>query len=85
MAPIYRALAQYWDFKENMVLSERYWLAYDGGQEIGKREIPAGIIGQMLEEAGETFDGHYIEPTNRNTDLRGIAYWYPWEQGTGMD
>lgn len=85
MAPIYRALAQYWDFKENMVLSERYWLSYDGGQEIGKRETPAGLIGQMLEEAGETFDGHYISPGNK--DFLGWPgdYWYPWQQASGLN
>ena len=85
MAPIYRSLALYWDFKENMVLSERYWMLYDGGQEIGKRETPAGMIGQMLEEAGETFDGHYIAPQNRGWGNWPGDYWYPWQQGTGFN
>jgi len=84
MAPIYRALAQWWDFKENMVLSERYWRLYDGGQEIGKVEIPAGMIGQMLEEAGETFDGHYISPNDNDFGGWPGNYWYPWQQASGF-
>lgn len=86
MAPIYRATAQFWDFKENQQLSERYWMLYDGGQEIGKRDEPAGMIGQMLEEAGETFDGHYISPDRSSFDggPNNPPYWYPWELGTGM-
>lgn len=85
MAPIYRALAQYWDFRENMTLSERYWMLYDGGQEIGKREVPAGLIGQMLEEAGETFDGHYISPSG--SEMGGFPgdYYYPWQQAGGFN
>ena len=84
MAPIYRATALYWQFKENMILANSYWMQYDGGQEIGKAEIPGGLIGQMLEEAGETFDGHYISPNGK--DFLGWPgdYYYPWAQGTGM-
>lgn len=85
MAPIYRAVAQYWDLKENMVLSERYWRLYDGGKEIGKADIPAGLIGQMLEEASETFDGGYLSPSDLPpNNYSGIPYWFPWQQGTGF-
>lgn len=86
MAPIYRAVAQYWDFKEDMVLSERYWRAYDGGQEIGKSELPAGLIGQMLEEAGETFDGHYIAPSDKDSNgYSGVPYWFPMQDASGFN
>lgn len=86
MAPIYRATAQYWDYKENMVLSERYWNLYDGGCEIGKREIPTGLIGQMLAESAETFDGAYIGPSDRDMDLLQTApYYFPWQQGSGFN
>ncbi len=86
MAPIYRAVAQYWDMKENMVLSERYWKLYDGGQEIGNASLVGGLIGQMLEESNESMEGPYISPTPRD----GIArdqwppYWFPYDLGTGM-
>ncbi len=86
MAPIYRAVAQYWDMKENMVLSERYWKLYDGGQEIGASQLVGGLIGQMLEESNESMEGPYISPTPRN----GIArdqwppYWFPYDLGTGL-
>lgn len=85
MAPIYRAVAQYWDQKENMVLSQRYWGLYDGGNEIGKRDIPGGMIGQMLEEAGETFDGHYISPDSRSFAGDAPPYWFPWDQASGFN
>src|SRR5690606_20859450 len=67
MAPLYRALALYWDWQRDQKQSERYWLLYDGGNEIGKTEEYGGIIGQMLEEEGESFEGPYISP---NKDLR---------------
>lgn len=85
MAPIYRALAQYWDFKENMKLSDRYWMLYDGGQEIGKRDEPAGMIGQMLLEAGETFDGNYIPPTDDIfAALQQAPYYFPTQDASGF-
>jgi hypothetical protein len=85
MAPIYRAVAQYWDLHENFNLSERYWLLYDGGQEIGKRELPAGMIGQMLEEAGETYDGNYIAPSDNDLANVQIApYYYPTQDASGF-
>lgn len=67
MAPLYRALALYWDWQRDQKQSERYWLLYDGGNEIGKSDDVGGIIGQMLEEEGESFEGPYISP---NKDLR---------------
>lgn len=88
LAPILRALALYWQYKENMVLATSYWVQFDGGQEIGKLppdSPPGGMIGQMLEEAGETMDGHYIEPWDNVNGLNGIAYWYPWQQGSGFN
>lgn len=86
MAPIYRAVAQFWDFKEDMVLSERYWRLYDGGVEIGKATLVAGLIGQMLEEAGETMEGAYMPPSDR--DFQGLfsaPYYYPWQDASGFN
>jgi len=85
MAPIYRAVAQWWDFKENMVLSERYWRLYDGGQEIGKSALPGGLIGQMLEEQGGTFEGGYIPPTdNMMANLQQAPYYFPTQDASGF-
>lgn len=86
MAPIYRALALYWGFKENTVLSTSYWMSYDGGQEIGKRDEPGGMIGQMLYEAGETFDGNYIAPGDRLiTQLQQAPYYFPTQDASGFN
>lgn len=84
MAPIYRALAQYWDFKENMTLSERYWRLYDGGMEIGKSDTPQGLIGQMLAEAGESMEGPYMSPLPRDGMSDYPPYWLPYQDASGF-
>ena len=85
MAPIYRAVAQFWDLKENMVLSSRYWFAYDGGYEIGKSKEPGGLIAQMLEEQGETMEGPYVRPYSReNDDILAAPYYLPFQDATGF-
>ncbi len=86
MAPIYRACALFFQINQPMQPEQanRYWRLYDGGQEMGLSQIPAGMIGQMLEEAGETFDGHYISPSRRGDDAAGIPYYFPWDLGTGF-
>lgn len=86
MAPIYRALALYWGFKENTVLAKQYWMSYDGGQEQGLRDDPTGMIGQMLAEAAETFDGNYIAPTDKDLANVQIApYYQANQQATGFN
>lgn len=86
MAPIYRALALYWGFKENTVLAKQYWMSYDGGQEQGLRDDPAGMIGQMLYEAGETFDGNYIPPGDKLiTQLQQAPYYFPTQDASGFN
>lgn len=85
MAPIYRAIAQYWDFHENMKLSERYWFLYDGGNEIGKSDVARGIIGQMLEQANMSMEGPYIAPYDKgNTNNSGVPYYNPWLDASGF-
>lgn len=86
MAPIYRAVAQWWDSKENMVLSERYWKLYDGGQETGMATLPGGLVGQMLEEAAGTFEGGYIPPSDRDmTNLQIAPYYFPTQDASGFN
>jgi hypothetical protein len=85
MAPIYRAVAQFWDLKENMTLSERYWRAYDGGMEIGKADNPQGLLGQMLAEANESMEGPYITPTPRTGEIIDYPpYWFPYSDASGF-
>lgn len=84
MAPVYRAVAQYWDLKENMVLSERYWRSYDGGVEAGYSKEYGGLIGQMLEEAGESMEGPMILPDSIGRYGGNPMYYYPFDQATGF-
>lgn len=86
MAPIYRAAAQWWDMKEDMVLSQRYWRLYDGGVEAGLSKEYGGLIGQMLEEANESMEGNYISPTSRDGIGRSNwpPYWFPYDDATGF-
>lgn len=91
MAPIYRATAQYWTLKENLDLAKTYWMLYDGGKEANL--VPAtqeigGIIAQMLEEAGDTFEGPYMSNPNTRQDSvnvdSGVPYWLPYQDATGF-
>lgn len=86
MAPIYRAIAQYWDHKEDMTLSQRYWRSYDGGVEAGLSKEYGGLVGQMLEEANESMEGNYMSPLPRAGETPGqvIPYWFPWDDATGF-
>ncbi len=87
MAPIYRAVSQW--LQLNDPLHPERWQAYsrlyDGGQEMGLSQIPGGLVGQMLEEAGETFDGHYIAPDSNVFNGWPGDYYYPWQQGQGFN
>ncbi len=85
MAPIYRALAQYWDFKEDMTLSQRYWRLYDGGVEAGLSKEYGGLVSQALEESNESMEGNYISPSDRD-GVRGNwpPYWFPFSDATGF-
>lgn len=89
MAPIFRAVAQYWNLKENMLLAQSYWKQYDGGSEAGLISADApigGIIGQMLAEASETFDGAYIAPSDNNMiNLQLAPYYYPTQDASGFN
>ncbi len=86
MAPIYRAVAQWWDLKENTLLSQRYWRLYDGGVEAGLSKEYGGLIGQMMEEANESMEGNYMSPLPRAGDPPGqvVPYWWPWQDASGL-
>lgn len=87
MAPIYRALALFFQTNSPMQPDQavRYWRLYDGGQEAGLAPMVGGLVGQMLEEAGETFDGSYMPPGDRDvTDLQIAPYYYPTSDASGF-
>lgn len=89
MAPIYRALALFFQSNvpmQNATIANSYWKQYDGGLEAGLiKDNPRGLIGQMLEEAGETFDGSYISPPGRDFMAGVPPYWFPWDQASGFN
>lgn len=64
MAPIYRALALFSRVNDPLHpdVSNNWWRMYDGGQEAGFSDEVGGLVGQMLQEAGETVEGAYISP-----------------------
>lgn len=87
LAPIYRAVWLWFQINDPLHPDRylTYAKMYDGGQEAGLAEVPGGLIGQMLESADETFEGHFIGASDR--DFLGgnnAPYYYPWELGTGM-
>lgn len=87
MAPIYRALALFFQTNSPMQGDQavRYWKLYDGGQEAGLSALVGGMLGQMLEEAAETFDGSYIAPGDKDaTDLQLAPYYFPTQDATGF-
>lgn len=82
MAPIYRAVAIYWDQQGGTVRSTRYWKLYDGGQEAGLSTMVGGLIGQMLENEGSTIEGAYVGPLG--AILQNAPYYYPRQDATGF-
>lgn len=71
-APVYRALALYAQINDPLhpAVAQGWWKLYDGGQEAGLiKGPPEGLIGQMLENYGETVEGAYIEPNGINWPL----------------
>lgn len=87
MAPIYRACALFFQVNQPMQPEQanRYWKLYDGGQEAGMSQLVGGLIGQMIEEAAETFEGGYIPPGDRDVvDLQIAPYYFPTQDATGL-
>lgn len=64
MAPIYRASALFWLYKDDENKANMYWSLFDGGHEAGRSSVPGGLVGQMMESYGETTEGAYIPPND---------------------
>lgn len=87
MAPIYRAMALFYQINQPMQPEQanRYWKLYDGGQEAGLSTLVGGLIGQMLEESGGTFEGGYLSPgDNMAGPWSGVPYYFPTGDASGF-
>lgn len=79
-APIYRAVAQYWDGAGETDRAMGYWMKYDGGYEMGRTKVYGGLIGQMLENEGESIEGTYIPPFGSTSNIVNTGAWFsPWQ------
>lgn len=62
---LYRPLALYYQQNDDATKATMYWRLYDGGKEAGLLPAHAptgGLLGQMIDEANEKYEGAYIEP-----------------------
>lgn len=89
IAPIYRAAALYWNINNpsnpNTSLANQYWRLYDGGVEAALNSEYGGLIGQMMQESGESMEGPYISPLPRKGDADfGIPFYTPWNNASGF-
>lgn len=85
MAIVYRSCALYWEDKSEKEKAKRFWLRYDGGNEAGYRaEGYGGLIGQMLDNEGETEEGVYVPPFASTSNLPQAPYYQPYQQATGF-
>ncbi len=84
MAPIYRSAALYWDDKGNTAKAKAYWGRYDGGNEAGYNEGYGGLIGQMLDNEGETEEGAYIPPIGSQSVFPQAPYYDSYQNASGL-
>lgn len=88
MAPLFRAVAIYTGINDptHPEISKKWWRLYDGGQELGEAKLVGGLIGQMLENEGETEEGSYVPPygTGQSTGM-AAPYYYPMQDASGFN
>lgn len=85
IAPVYRAVALYWTDKGQPDKANKYWKLYDGGNEAGLIDTYGGVIGQMLANEGETEEGSYVPPFDRNSTIMQAPYYFPYQIATGFN
>lgn len=79
-APVYRAAALYWTANGELARANQYWRQYDGGYEAGLTKVYGGLIGQMLENEGETIEGTYLAPFGSQANVVNTGTWFsPWQ------
>ena len=84
-AIIYRSVAQYWQEADELTKAKMYWNMYDGGNEMGDNKEYGGLIGQMLENEGETEEGSYVPPAGSGSALPNVPYYFPYQDATGFN
>jgi hypothetical protein len=79
---LYRSVALYWQQQGDLARAKTYWMMYDEGKEAGYSKEYGGLIGEMLDNEGETEEGAYIPPFHNQNIITN--YYYPYQQGTGF-
>lgn len=85
VAVVYRAVALYYQQQKDLNAAKTYWTLYDGGFEAGYTKEYGGIIGQMLENEGETEEGSYVPPAGSTDPTNvGTPYYFPMQDASGF-
>lgn len=84
-AILWRAVAIYWQQQQDLTRAKQYWMQYDGGVEYGEAKEYGGLIGQMLENEGETEEGTYVPPFGSENALPTAPYYFPFQNGSGFN
>jgi len=82
-AILYRTEALYWEQQADLNRAKVNWLKYDGGVEAGYSKVYGGLVGEMLENEGETEESAYIPPYSTGFNINR-NYYYPWQQASGF-
>lgn len=82
-AILYRSVAMYYQQKDQLGRAKTYWMLYDGGVEAGYTKTYAGLIGEMLENEGETEESAWIPPFGTESNINR-NYYFPWQQASGF-
>lgn len=80
----YRTAALYWQNQNDLTRAKTYWMQYDGGQEAGYSKIYGGLIGQMLDNEGETEEGAYIPPIGSQSVFPQAPYYDSYQNASGL-
>jgi len=85
MAPVYRTIALYLSTNNptDPKVANTYWRLYDGGQEAGLSPMVGGLVGQMLENEGESIEGAYVPPVG-SRNLSGPPYYESYQNASGF-
>lgn len=84
IAVVYRSTALYWQNNSDLVRANMYWKLYDGGNEAGLSDTYGGIIGQMLDNEGETEEGAYLPPFATTLNFPTAPYYFPYADASGF-
>lgn len=83
-AILWRAVAIYWQQQQDLTRAKQYWMQYDGGVEYGEAKEYGGLIGQMLDNEGETEEGTYVPPFGSENNLPNAPYYFPFQDASGF-